>query len=53
MATGEGRGRPRCAEEHYVQARYPDARVNDWEAEGAVECVETIWRYAERHNLTG
>ncbi|MEM1597295.1 MAG: HEPN domain-containing protein [Pyrobaculum sp.] len=34
----------RCAvEQHYVQARYPDARVNDyrkWEAEEEVKCME-------------
>jgi len=41
----------RCAEElelHYVQARYPDARVNEyrrWEAERAPECLRRIVGY--------
>ncbi|ABP50406.1 MULTISPECIES: HEPN domain-containing protein [Pyrobaculum] len=41
----------RCAEaleQHYVQARYPDARINDyrkWEAEEAVKCMEVVWGY--------
>ena len=41
----------RCAESlesHYVQARYPDARLNEyrrWEAEEAVKCMESIWSY--------
>ncbi|WP_148682945.1 HEPN domain-containing protein [Pyrobaculum ferrireducens] len=41
----------RCAESlesHYVQARYPDARLNDyrrWEAEEAVKCMEVVWGY--------
>ncbi|MGC8582555.1 MAG: HEPN domain-containing protein [Thermoproteus sp.] len=41
----------RCAESlesHYVQARYPDARLNEyrrWEAEEAVRCMESVWGY--------
>jgi len=37
-------------EEHYIQARYPDARLRDYtreEAERAVRCGEAILRYAE------
>ncbi len=37
-------------EEHYVQARYPDARLRDYrreEAEKAVDCAEVIVSYAE------
>lgn len=43
----------RCSEEleqHYVQARYPDARINEyrpWEAQRAVECMEVIWSYVQ------
>jgi len=39
----------RCAEAlemHYIQARYPDARINDyrrWEAEEAIRCMEVVW----------
>ena len=49
----------RCAEElenHYVQARYPDARVGEyrrWEGERAVECMESLWRYVEGLGLVG
>ncbi|MEZ0319667.1 MAG: HEPN domain-containing protein [Pyrobaculum sp.] len=41
----------RCAkalEEHYIQARYPDARLGPyekWEAEQCLECMEAIWRW--------
>ena len=41
----------RCAEAlevHYIQARYPDARINDyrhWEAEEAVRCMEVVWNH--------
>jgi len=41
----------RCAETletHYIQARYPDARLNEyrkWEAEEAVKCMDAVWRY--------
>ena len=41
----------RCAEAletHYIQARYPDARLNEyrkWEAEEAVKCMDAVWRY--------
>jgi HEPN domain-containing protein len=41
----------RCAEAletHYIQARYPDARLSEyrkWEAEGAVKCMDAVWRY--------
>ena len=41
----------RCAEAlemHYIQARYPDARINDyrrWEAEEAIRCMEVVWNY--------
>ncbi len=41
----------RCAEAlevHYIQARYPDARINDyrrWEAEEAIRCMEVVWSY--------
>ena len=41
----------RCAkqlEEHYVQARYPDARVGPyekWEAEECIKCLETLWSW--------
>ncbi|MDK2465071.1 MAG: HEPN domain-containing protein [Candidatus Korarchaeota archaeon] len=37
-------------EEHYIQARYPDARLREYtreEAERAVRCGEAIVRYAE------
>ena len=43
----------RCAEEleqHYVQARYPNARINEyrpWEGERAVECMEAVWSYVQ------
>lgn len=49
----------RCAEEleqHYVQARYPDARVSEyrqWEAERAVECMEEVWSYVQGLGLFG
>ncbi|MGC8569939.1 MAG: HEPN domain-containing protein [Caldivirga sp.] len=35
-------------ESHYIQARYPDARLNDyrqWEAEEAVKCMNMVWDY--------
>ena len=41
----------RCAEAleaHYIQARCPDARLNEyrkWEAEEAVKCMDAVWRY--------
>jgi len=41
----------RCAkslEEHYVQARCPDARVGPyerWEAEECLRCMEALWRW--------
>jgi len=41
----------RCAETletHYIQARYPDTRLNEyrkWEAEEAVRCMDAVWRY--------
>lgn len=38
-------------EEHYLQARYPDARLNEYreeEARAAVECMEVIKRFVER-----
>jgi HEPN domain-containing protein len=41
----------KCAkslEEHYVQARYPDARLGPyerWEAEECLRCLETLWRW--------
>lgn len=38
-------------EEHYLQARYPEARLRDYsreEAESAVECAEVILGYVER-----
>jgi len=41
----------RCAEaleQHYIQPRYPDSRLNDyrqWEAEEAVECMDKIWAH--------
>jgi HEPN domain-containing protein len=41
----------RCAEAlemHYIQARYPDARINDyrrWEAKEAIRCMEVVWSY--------
>jgi len=41
----------RCAEAlemHYIQARYPDARINDyrrWEAEEGIRCMEVVWSY--------
>lgn len=44
----------RCAEsleQHYVQARYPDARINDyrrWEAEEAVRCMDEVWSYVQQ-----
>ena len=44
----------RCAElleQHYVQARYPDARINDyrrWEAEEAVKCMDLVWDYVQQ-----
>ncbi|WP_069807087.1 HEPN domain-containing protein [Vulcanisaeta thermophila] len=44
----------RCAEsleQHYVQAKYPDARINNyrrWEAEEAVKCIEVIWDYVQQ-----
>lgn len=44
----------RCAEsleQHYVQARYPDARINDyrkWEAEEAVRCMDEVWDYVQQ-----
>ncbi len=43
----------RCAaelERHYVGARYPDARLAEyeaWEAEEAVKCMEVVLRYVE------
>lgn len=48
----------RCAEEleqHYVQARYPNARIGEyrrWEAERAVECMEEVWKYVQGLGLT-
>ena len=44
----------RCAEsleQHYVQARYPDVRINDyrrWEAEEAVKCMDLVWDYVQQ-----
>ena len=44
----------RCAEEleqHYLQSRYPDSRLNEyrpWEAERALECMRRVLAYAER-----
>ncbi|MEL9990056.1 MAG: HEPN domain-containing protein [Thermoproteus sp.] len=41
----------KCAkslEEHYIQARYPDARLGPyerWEAEGCLSCMEELWRW--------
>jgi HEPN domain-containing protein len=41
----------KCAkslEEHYVQARYPDARLGPyerWEAEECLRCLEMLWRW--------
>ncbi len=41
----------RCAkslEEHYIQARYPDARLGHyerWEAEECLRCMEALWRW--------
>lgn len=46
-----GEGVALCAkalEQHYVQSRYPDARVSDyeqWEAEHCLKCLEEIWRW--------
>jgi len=43
----------RCAKElgeHYTQARYPDARITEYErdeAERAIKCMEEILKYAE------
>ena len=40
----------KCAkalEQHYVQSRYPDARIGEyerWEAETCLKCLEEIWR---------
>ena len=37
-------------EEHYIQARYPDARLKDYreeEAESAVKCAEVMLSYVE------
>ncbi len=37
-------------EEHYLQARYPDARMNEYrrdEAEEALKCMEVIGRFVE------
>lgn len=42
----------RCAkelEQHYVQARYPDARLTpyeEWEAERCLRCLGEIWSWA-------
>lgn len=44
----------RCAElleQHYVQAHYPDARINDyrrWEAEEAIRCMDLVWDYVQQ-----
>ncbi|ABW02147.1 HEPN domain-containing protein [Caldivirga maquilingensis] len=44
----------RCSElleQHYVQARYPDARINEyksWEAEEAIKCMEVVWSYVQQ-----
>ncbi|AAL63799.1 conserved hypothetical protein [Pyrobaculum aerophilum str. IM2] len=44
----------RCAEaleSHYIQARYPDARLNEyrkWEGEEAVKCMEALWEYVRQ-----
>ncbi|WP_291766878.1 HEPN domain-containing protein [Caldivirga sp. UBA161] len=44
----------RCVElleQHYIQARYPDARINDyrrWEAEDAVKCMDLVWDYVQQ-----
>lgn len=41
----------KCAkalEQHYVQSRYPDARVGEyerWEAESCIKCMEALWRW--------
>ena len=35
-------------EEHYVQARYPDARLGpyeEWEARRCLECLEVLWSW--------
>ena len=40
----------RSLEEHYLQARYPDARVNEYgrdEAEEALRCMEVVRRFVE------
>jgi len=41
----------RCSkslEEHYIQARYPDARLGPyerWEAEECLRCMEMLWKW--------
>jgi len=35
-------------EEHYIQARYPDARLGsyeEWEAKRCLECLEALWQW--------
>ena len=43
----------RCAkslEEHYIQARYPDARLGpyeEWEAEECLKCLDLLWKWTD------
>ncbi|AEA13652.1 HEPN domain protein [Thermoproteus uzoniensis 768-20] len=48
---GLDEGVAKCAkflEQHYLQARYPDARIGEyerWEAEECIKCMESLWRW--------
>jgi len=38
----------KALEEHYIQARCPDARVGsyeEWEARRCLECLEELWQW--------
>ena len=49
----------RCAElleQHYIQPRYPDARLNDyreWEAREALDCMERLWGHVVDRHIQG
>ena len=38
----------RTLEEHYLQARYPDARMSEYRREEAVKCMEVVRKYVEK-----
>jgi len=38
----------KAREEHYIQARYPDARLGpyeEWKARRCLECLEALWQW--------